>query len=493
MDKINLVVLVLVGLSFACGGSSHQTRETDNIAYGEDKSKLFQGWIDSAQVGDTIYLPKGTHYVRTLRLRTGISIISEGLLKQLPHTEELEYSIEKQSSGRPLFRGDSVRDIHLQFVAETKREAVYLNRSKAVAIRQSKAYGDSAKLRSFAGMLFYDCDSITIDGSEIAYYGMARKNSKQYQPGTGLRFLLSRAIWINKTKIHHNGENGVFFHECARAYVENNTISHNGMSGLQIAFGKHAIENDYVIGRNRFEHNAADAVDINQPDKSFRTPIHTSIHDNLADDNGFVRGESTVDGSGIATLVGVSHVKLSNNKSSKSNRPALYVQHCDSIYANGNESDEVLEMVGENGAVTLENNKLAGARLLQNVRARRLVLKQNDIGHLSFSNGIQVDSLLLSGNTLKGVINVHMTGFFLFADNSLFSPSTAGALLLAKVDGAVIRNNRIESTKAPAIRVEVSARNVLIEGNEIKSVDMDVYNRGATDLVLRSNRFQLIK
>ncbi|WP_051292820.1 right-handed parallel beta-helix repeat-containing protein [Olivibacter sitiensis] len=498
MNKIYrfvIVVFILGSFSWGFGCSSSQTasEKSDSTFFGEDESKLFQGWIDSAQVGDTVYLPKGTHYVRTLRLRTGVSIVSEGLLKQLPHTEELAYSIEKQSSGRPLFRGDRVRDIYLQFEAETRQEAIYCHNSQAITIKQSKMYGDSTKLRSFAGMLFYGCDSITIENSEIAYYGMARKDAKKYQPGTGLRFLASRAIRVTGSHIHHNGENGIFFHECAQAYVEGNNISYNGMSGVQVAFGRNKIENDYTINHNRLEHNAADAIDINQPDKSFRTSIDARIQDNVADDNGLVKGESTVDGSGIATLVGVSSVHIKGNKSTRSNRPAIYLQHCDSIYAHGNEADQVMEMVGENGTVTLDKNKLAGVRLLQNVQTKKLVLTNNDIRTLSFPNGIQVDSLLLYNNTLKGVVNVNMKGVFLFRGNTLYSPSAAGALLLTKVDGAAIKGNQIESTKAPAISVEASARNVLIEDNDIKSVKADVYSKNAEGLVLRANRFQLIK
>lgn len=486
---VNIMLGVLLGVSCENVSKRDQGEEIDSLAYMEDESKLFQSWIDSAQVGDTVYLPEGTHYVRTMRLRSGINIVSKGLLRQLPPKEPQEYSMEQQNSVYPLFRGSKIRDISLRFHAETRQEAIYLDNSQQVKISHVKASGDSTKYRSFSGMLFFNCDSISIDNTEIAYYGAPRRETHRYQPGTGMRFLSSRVISIENSLVHHNGENGLFFHDCTDVAVSHNQVEYNGMSGIQIAFGSAGREKNFLIAHNRFDHNAADAVDINQPDPKHRLAIFADIEHNIANDNGFVRGESTPDGSGIATLVGVSHVNLLNNRSSNNNRPSIYLQNCDTIYASNNETDNVLEMVGENGAIVLEKSKFGGIRLLKNASAKKLSVQACAINHLSFSNDIKIDSLSLIDSDLKGNINIHMNGFFLLKGNTLYSPSPSGAITLAKADGAVLTKNKIQSSAAPGIRIEKEAKQVFIGDNTIRSVEACIYDRGAGGLRIMENNF----
>ncbi len=490
-----IYLLIFIGLNLSCTGTAK--KDTDQSKeprfYGEDESAVFQYRIDSAAAGDTVFLPIGTHYVRTLRLKSGVNIVSRGLLVQLPQEEELDYRADRQHSGRPLFRGDKVSDIHLEFKAETRQEAVHITRSRDITIANTLAIGDSTKVQSFSGLLFYGSKNIRIQNSEIAYYGAPRAHAKRYQPGTGLRFLQSSAILVENSSVHHNGENGMFFHGCADVSVQKNNSSYNGMSGLQVAFGREAVERGYDIGDNKFNYNAADAIDINQPEKSLTVPIRAKIHDNTSDHNGFVSGEKTVDGSGIVTLVGVSDVVLNGNRSSRSNRPAIYLERCDSVYAVANDADNVMELVSLNNHITVENNRLDGIRLLKGVKANKLHIIDCDIRDLSFSNDIAVDSLVLSGNKLKGVININMDGALVFHNNQLTSPAADGAILLTKVQRAEVRGNHISATQAPAIRIGAMAQDVLIEENEIRSVEQLLRDDGGQQVIERANRFKLLK
>src|SRR5690606_22477598 len=107
-------------------------------------------------------------------------------------------------------------------------------------------------------------------------------------------------------------ENGVFTHSTPDVEVSNNHIYNNGMSAIQVAFGTGGIEKNYQFRGNIMEGNAADAIDINNRSLEKYLDINCLIEDNTSRNNGFVRGKSTPDGSGIATLINVSGVNLRN-------------------------------------------------------------------------------------------------------------------------------------------------------------------------------------
>src|SRR5690606_37510450 len=127
--------------------------------------------------------------------------------------------------------------------------------------------------------------------------------------------------------------------------IDRNRISHNGMSAVQIAFVSAALEKKFTITNNRFEHNAADAIDINNRTSHQAVSIDGLIASNYSVNNGFVNESGTPDGSGIATLINVSDVVIRNNRSLKNNRPALYLENCGNIDFDSNHTDGVIEIV----------------------------------------------------------------------------------------------------------------------------------------------------
>src|SRR5690606_9778045 len=114
-----------------------------------------------------------------------------------------------------------------------------------------------------------------------------------------IRILSSRDVRVTKNRIFKNGENGVFTHSTPDVEVSNNHIYNNGMSAIQVAFGTGGIEKNYQFRGNIMEGNAADAIDINNRSLEKYLDINCLIEDNTSRNNGFVRGKSTPDGSGI--------------------------------------------------------------------------------------------------------------------------------------------------------------------------------------------------
>lgn len=454
----------------------------------QDDTEYIQLLIDNADAGETVVLPEKVYFVRSLNLKSGVNLTTSGLIKQLPLPEKEEYSLEKQYSSNPLFFGKNVRDVHLTFNAETRNEAVVLENSSNVTLERIVSKGDSTKFRSFSGVYLYKSDSITVSEAELSNYGQKRKSEKYYQPGTGIRVQTCKFVTIDNSTIYDNGENGIFIHASSNIDLTQNYIHHNGMSGIQVAFGSGGLENMYSIFRNRLEYNAADGIDINNPDEERKVELDAKIIGNQSIGNGWVNSKKTPDGSGIATLVGLKNVYVKDNKSEKSNRPAIYVRTCDQIELEGNQADNVAELVGELGNIYMIHNQLAGLRLLKDVNATLLSIDSNEFRHVSLPSDIRIDTLKMVANNIKGNIHFNMIGNLIFSENKLYSPSPKGAVSLIKVNGATLNANEIESTKNHALLISHKAKDVIIKDNQLTALNTCIRDMGSANLKLIGNK-----
>ncbi len=502
--NLNVLMVVVAGIGFmaACGHrlviadkgvAVGMGRKLDVSIYGAvgdgkaDDTNAIQAVIDSALIGDTVYIPKGEYLVRTLRLVPNVHIVADGLLKQPKHLSEA-FSVEKQNSNAPLFRAHRVSNIYLSFRAETVNEAIYASQCSNITIANSRLFGDTANVRSFPAILWYACRSSRVVQSEIHGYGGRRQSPTSYQPGTAIRILSGQGITLSGNNIHENGENGIFIHDTGDVEVDGNHIYRNGMSGLQIAFGGANRVKNYRITNNRFEFNAADAVDINNRGNDGTFAINALIAGNYSRENGFVGGESTPDGSGIGTLIGISDVILSGNRAFGNNRPALYIERCGTITANRNYTDGPFELVGQLDSITLFGNEFPTLRLLANVRGSMLDVSENKVERVFFPNGIHIDSLHLIANEIgSGPININMDGNLKFEDNQLKSGHEAGALLLVQANSASLRRNHIMNAKNAAIMVRETVRNVMVDSNFVVSGGQWLHDEGSPNLRVGHN------
>jgi polygalacturonase len=453
-----------------------------------DDTPAIQEAIRSASAGDTVLIPEGVFLVKTIGLRSGVHVKSQGILRQQLGTIE-EFTLEKQNSNAPLIRGKDVSDIKLILRLESINEGIYLTGSKNISISQSDLTGDATKLRSFAGILLYKCEGVTIQQSKISHYGTARIATHTYQPGTGIRILESKKISMDDVEVTFNGENGVFIHHSQDIAVLNSVFRFNGMSAIQVAFGNTGVEKNYTFQNNIMEDNAADAIDINnRSDRGF-WDINCLIQDNISRRNGFVSGKSTPDGSGIATLINISGVRMINNLAEKNNRPALYIESCGEIYAENNKADNQVELVLGLQNLNLVRNELGNINLLANVKAQKISLQHNKLNNISMPNGVEVDSLLVLNNEISnGMMNFNMTGNVGFVGNQISSQSENAVFLIVKSNGISLENNEISSLKSSAIQIQKSAQNISISGNLIQSVNSCIIDNGAEKLKITRNK-----
>ncbi|MGK9120083.1 right-handed parallel beta-helix repeat-containing protein [Olivibacter jilunii] len=453
-----------------------------------DDTENIQRTIKAAQRGDTILIPEGTYLVKTLVLKSDINIKCLGLLKQVLPSDTQNFTRVVQNSSAPLFFGRNLRNVNLRFRAFTVNEALYVSKSTNIRITDTHIKGNDKKIYAFPGMLFYECDTIAIRNSNITSYGSARQSASTYQAGTGIRLLSCSNIKIENNQIIKNGENGIFMHGSGRATIKNNHIAYNGMSAIQIGFGKAKKEQYFDISNNTLNHNAADAIDINNKITSDPFPIHCIIKSNRSLNNGFVAGKSTVDGSGLATLVNVSEVQLFNNRSQRSNRPALYLERCGIIQAENNITDNKVEIVKSFNTIFLKNNTFDALTALANTKGTTLQLAGNKLRTLLLPNGITIDSLILTRNLLTNAsLNINLQGRVILNENKIFSNQPTGAVLLVKSKNASLANNSIKSTFSYAITVRKTADAVRLEHNIIESVNACIIDEGSKNLVVEFN------
>lgn len=498
IQSIGIVMAVFLMFKEGYGqtkGNLLNVKDYEAVGDGKtDDTAAIQEAISKASEGDTVFIPEGAYLVRTLGLKSGIRIKGEGMLIQRINDEPESFTDSKQNSSNPLFRGHKIADVFLSFRAQTMNEAIYLSGSKDIRIHQSVLLGDATKVQPFAGVLLYDCENVSIERSTIRYYGESRREPDRYQSGTAIRVLSSRGIQINNNKILQNGENGIFLHDTPDVEAMENTINNNGMSAIQVAFGTLGREKNYRFVNNVMEGNAADAIDINnRSDRGF-WDINCHIEGNISRKNGFVKGLSTPDGSGVATLINVSGVTMLNNLSEGNNRPSLYIENCGKIYASGNKADNQIEVVLQFDELIFEDNSFSSVSLLANVDGKKLILNNNSFYSMSLPNGIKVDSLILTNNLIsQAALNFNMTGNVRMKQNTINSHSKDGALLIVKVTSALLEQNIITSMNSPAILTRKTAENVNVINNEIKSVNSCIYDDGAKKLRVIGNRFLSLK
>ncbi len=497
MRSLGIIVVILFLFTDGYGRSNSPQVKVLNVrdfgATGDgqtDDNSAIQQTISTATEGDTVFIPAGTYLVKTLGLKSGINIKGEGMLIQKIEGEKEAVTNEQQNSSMPLFRGHNISNVYLSFRAQTIYEAAYFSGSDHITISKSMLLGDPSNPLSFSGILFYDCENVVIENTNISYYGAPREQPDVYQRGTAIRVLSSQHIKVSGCEITRNGENGIFMHDTPDAEVTNNVISNNGMSAIQVAFGTTGREKNYRFVKNVMEENAADAIDINNRSDRKHWDINCLIEKNISRNNGFVKGLSTPDGSGIGTLINLSGVTMLDNLAEGNNRPALYIENCGEIYAARNRADNQVEVVLGFDELRLEDNSFASISLLANADGKKLSLTNNKLFSMSLPNGIKVDSLILIKNLIsRAALNFNLTGNIQLVENTINSHSKDGALLIAKVSSACLEKNIVTSMASHAVIVRNAAQNVQIFDNDIKSVNSCVFDDGAPDLRVVGNKF----
>ncbi|WP_192347100.1 right-handed parallel beta-helix repeat-containing protein [Algoriphagus sp. Y33] len=494
---IQLLLLLLFALpvSGVCQTDSSESGKRINVLDFEisavseiDQTEAIQKVIDQASEGDTVFFPNGQYLIRTILLRSGINILSEGTIKHHGAAKAGEYSIEKQNSPNPLILGKEVNNVSISLKGESKNEGIYLLNSHQIRIYNTELIGDSTKRRAFPGVMTFESSEVVISNTRIHHFGMPRSETHSYQPGTGIRILSSHSISIHDSEIYKNGENGVFIHGSEKVEVSGNVIHHNGMSAIQVAFGGSGKEKDYNFSNNIMDGNAADAIDINNRSKEKAKDIECLIVENITCGNGFVKNESTPDGSGIVTLINVSNVVIYKNEAYKNNRPAIYLESCGLVLAKENRADNQVEITLDLEELHLHNNRFSSINLIANTNAKKIHLRENNLGSLSLPNGIQVDEFIVENNSFTHAnFNFNMTGQVHLIGNQIKNSSKNQAILITKADNALLENNTILSQNSSAIVIRNTAKKVQIIGNQINSFNTAIFDDNSQELAVKNN------
>ncbi len=490
-----LILFFALPLSGKCHTDSlHNGNRLNVVEFGvsmnseADQTEAIQQVIDQASEGDTVFFPQGKYSVRTILLKSGVNILSEGTIKHHKSVKAGEYSIEKQNSPNPLILGKGVRNVDISLKGESKNEGIYLLKCQQIRIHNTELIGDSMRFRAYPGIMTFESSGVEISTTRIHHFGMPRTETDSYQPGTGIRILSSNTVSIHDSEIYNNGENGIFIYGSRKVEVINNVIRHNGMSAIQVAFGIAGKESDYNFSHNILEENASDAIDINNRSKEKAKDIACLITENISCGNGFVNEEPTPDGSGIVTLINVCNVIIYRNEAYRNNRPAIYIESCGLILAKQNWADNQVEVTLDLEELLLEENQFSSINLIANTNAKKIHIRGNELGSLSLPNGIQVDDFKIEKNSFSNAaINFNLKGHMHLLENKIINTSTNPAILIVKADEALIENNEILSQNSSAIVLRKTAKNIQIIGNQIKSYNTVIFDDNSSNLLVKGN------
>jgi hypothetical protein len=382
-------------------------------------TKAIQKAIDNCPVNGTVIIDKNmVCNVNNLALKSDINFVCYGKLIQVTANNLQTFSYSLQNSSYSLLICYNVKNASIQIARGISNyEGILLLKSSNISIKNTLLNGNTS-LSGFAGIMMYACDHVTVSNTEVLNFGQPRNKVAEMKFGSGIRALNINYLTILNSKIHNNGENGIFTNSCKYVKIDHNEINSNGMSGVQIAFGGNKDEYNYIISNNEINNNMADTIDVNN--REFTTfDIKMVITGNTCTSNGFLGKLPTPDGSGIATLVNVSNVIVQNNKSSLCNRSSIYISGCGSITANNNTSDKFIEIDRTFDTVVLKNNIFKGSvNVLNTGIGKYLNIQNNTYSDISLPNGITVNKLLIQGNTLTACnINFNLTGSVSFVKN----------------------------------------------------------------------------
>jgi len=455
-------------------------------------TKAIQKAINVCPQNGTVWIEKNMLCnVNTLKMKSGINLKADGKLKQITAAGSQTFGKPLQNSSSPLILLDKVNNISIQINGQSTYEGIFLINSDHITIANSILNGSHSSL-GFAGIMMYTCSDIKIENSEILNYGKERTSVDIAQPGSGIRALQVNNLIVLNNKIHNNGDNGLFTITSKNVIVDHNTIYSNGLSGIQIAFDASFKEYNYQITGNNIHNNMADGIDINN--FQFKTrDIKILIKNNLLKSNGFVNGKSTADGSGIATLINLSNVIVSNNRSSLSNRSALYVKGCGVITASNNVSDKPVEIIDHYERLDFTKNTFQSIDLVGETSGESLKIIGNTISNISLPNGTKSSSIIIESNKIKSCnINLNVTGKVSFVknvtqnniskgSNSLYISQVSQGLL---IDGNVMK----QSSNADCIVIASQVPNIMITNNSITGINNLITDVGAPGLVVKGNR-----
>ena len=429
---------------------------------------------------DETILIKGNFTVDQIKLndKKNVTLVFDGLIKQQPTVIDT-YSYEHCLSNQPLLVIKRCENITIKnYKCEPVHEGVYIEDSsgqvlggKIDGLGTSKFNGFHIyhTSKTYKGKLLIDGMKVVSCGTMPVWDSVNNKNPFA-MGGHGIHLSSAKYVTVTNCICEKNAMNGIFLFASRDVSILNNIIENNGMSGIQIAFGgsEDMTQNYRIIG-NSILNNYADGLDINN-NTGVKRIINCVIDGNLYKNNGFMDGNTTQDGSGIVTLIGVGGCSITGNRCFNPARTGIYIVNCEDIVINGNtvrKPNNVAQLVYINNSsfVTINSNNFYGS-----------------------GEGIKLDgkveNITIKGNNIFascGLVLPNETEYFLVSvtENTI----TSGMTINAVID---LINNNLNCTSA--------TNDVLIVSGQLKRrIIGNKINNGYRGILVQSSSYTLIK
>jgi parallel beta-helix repeat protein len=325
------ILMIAVGLILLDWTWSHAAKYTFNGTGGDDTAAI-NTLISGLASGDTLVL-NGNSKVSTIALwyKSNITLQINGCIES-KFTAVQSSKPYAGPSGNPVIFITTGQNVTItgSYLKNTFNEAIVAFNSSFLTIRCDIMGSGQG---SFDGLYINGCSNFTIENCTITNTSLVPASG--YGSGNGIYMCGLNGGLISNCLIRSNGANGIYLYSGTNLLITNNRIGYNGMSGIQLNFNA-AIDstNHFTIEKNSIFGNRADGIDLNNTLSAY--DVWGLVQDNYLYQNGWLNGNLTPDGSGIATCINLRQIQLLRNLTVRSARSGIYLSNCVNAYVYGN-------------------------------------------------------------------------------------------------------------------------------------------------------------
>jgi parallel beta-helix repeat protein len=416
--RTTILLLCVLFSTFMLIASLHAAT-THFASKGGDNTHALQDVLNKMAAGDTLIVDGDVH-VSTVLLqnRSNLTIEIAGSLASTLTTTQPKSGPSFSPSKNPVLAIAGGKNITMKSIGNG-----YLRNGYGEGIAASGVDGLDLSV-NIDGSGVGNWDAIYINGARhVAISDCYLKNGSQLHDvlrpgdervtsynGSGIRTYGVTGLVIRHVSVSRMSYDGIYLgsgtdpsNPYKNTQILSNLIFDNQGSGIQANFNKPGgiPLTDMTISGNSIWDNTADGIDMNNTGKS-AYPMNILVNGNRLYRNGWWNGQRTADGSGIATVINLSDVTLTNNIAIDPQRVGIFAENSSNITASDNlviksaNSSSYIADVEQGTNIVLRNNDLYVAQgegkiisLRANVSGGDTVSWSNDYvdgGYIEFPN-----------------------------------------------------------------------------------------------------------
>jgi hypothetical protein len=391
-STVVLLFLTFLPAALLNAATTHFARPAGSTS---DDTQALQAAFDKMAAGDTLVIDGDVHVSTVvLRNRTNLTIEIAGSLTSTLTAAQPNGGSSFSPSKNPVLAIAGGSNITVKSLGKG-----YLRNGYGEGIAAAGINGltlsvniDGAGVGKWDAVYINGASNVTItdcsikNGSQLNAALRAHDKRITSYSGSGIRTYRVVGLMIRHVAVSRMAFDGIYLgsgtdpsNPYKNTQVLDNYIFDNQCSGIQVNFNKPAGVplTDLTIANNSIWNNNADGIDMNNVGVA-AYPGRILVESNLLFHNGWWEGQRTADGSGVATVINLSDVKLTHNIAIDPQRSGIMAANSSNITASGNivikstNSSTNLADTEHGNNIVLQNNDLyvtEGDGTITNLRA----------------------------------------------------------------------------------------------------------------------------